>query len=44
MLAEKQAYGLHHHDGRDLSAELEGICSHMDGIMGKCTTEAEQLS
>jgi hypothetical protein len=36
--------GLYSFDGRDLSAELEGLCDCVDGDGNERATEAEQLS
>jgi hypothetical protein len=36
--------GLHPHDRKDLSTELEGICASVDRIGGEHTAEAGQLS
>jgi hypothetical protein len=44
MLVEEQAHGLHSFNGWDMSAELEGIHSHVDRIEGEHTTEDGQLS
>jgi hypothetical protein len=44
MLAEEQACGLHPHNGRDLSVEIEGISARVNGIGGECATEAGQPS
>jgi hypothetical protein len=44
MLEEEQERGLHPHDGRDLSVELEGIHARVDGIRGEHATEVGQLS
>jgi hypothetical protein len=44
MLVEEQVRVIHPHDGRDLSAELEGIRACVDGIGGERATEAGQLS
>jgi hypothetical protein len=43
MLVEEQAHGIHPHDGRDLSVELEGIHACVDGIGGERGVEAGQL-
>jgi hypothetical protein len=44
MLAEEQARGLHPHDRWDLSAELEGMHTCVDGIEGERAIDAGQLS
>jgi hypothetical protein len=44
ILAEEQTCILHHFDGRDLSAELEEIHVHVDGIGGERAAKAGQLS
>jgi hypothetical protein len=44
MLEEEQERGLHPHDGRDLSVELEGIHARVDGIGGEHAAEVGQLS
>jgi hypothetical protein len=43
MQAEEQEHNLHPFDGRDLLAELEGLCTRMDGVEGEHATEAGQL-
>jgi hypothetical protein len=40
MLMEEQERGLHPHDGRDLSVELEEIRAHMDWIEGERAAES----
>jgi hypothetical protein len=44
MLAEEQVRGLHPLDGRDLSAELDRLCVHVDRVEVERATEARKLS
>jgi hypothetical protein len=42
-LAEEQACGLHSFDGRDLSVELEELCSHVARVEDERDAEARKL-
>jgi hypothetical protein len=43
-MEEEQAHGLHSFDGWDVSAKLEALHTHMDGVKDECDIEAGKLS